>query len=417
MKQHPLIQTLLNLRGNSKACVLTEPLWGIPYNLLGPYISVYMLALGVKDSQIGLIATIGMISQIIFSLLGGAVTDKLGRRYTTFIFDFICWTVPALIWAFSKNFYYFAAAAILNGTMRITMNSWNCLLVEDCDKKQIVNIYTWIYIAGLGAAFFSPLSSIFVKNYGMVPTVRVLYLIFSGVMAVKIYLTFRYTTETGPGRIRMDETKHLSLGEVLGGYGGVVRKLLKTPETLLTLGLMIVMSIINMVNSNFWSIAITERIHLPENYLGLFPFLKSIVMLILFFTVIPRINALRFKRPLVLGFMTFGISQLIVIFAPDKGLIFIIGSIILEACGISIISPLLDSLQVVLVDVRERARVMAVLYVIVLAVTSPFGALAGELSEIDRRLPFVLNIALLICGVILTYFSAAASRYKQSIKQ
>ena len=36
----------------------------------------------------------------------------------------------------------------------LNMNSWSGLLVEDCDKDQIVNIYTWIYILGLGAAFF-----------------------------------------------------------------------------------------------------------------------------------------------------------------------------------------------------------------------------------------------------------------------
>ena len=29
-KQHPLISTLVNLEGNPRACVYTEPLWGIP---------------------------------------------------------------------------------------------------------------------------------------------------------------------------------------------------------------------------------------------------------------------------------------------------------------------------------------------------------------------------------------------------
>ena len=33
LKNHQFITTLFNLRGNARACVYTEPLWGIPYNL------------------------------------------------------------------------------------------------------------------------------------------------------------------------------------------------------------------------------------------------------------------------------------------------------------------------------------------------------------------------------------------------
>ena len=60
MKNKSLLGTLINLKGNPRACVYTEPLWGIPYNLFFPYASVYMLSLGVKDAQIGLIASVGM---------------------------------------------------------------------------------------------------------------------------------------------------------------------------------------------------------------------------------------------------------------------------------------------------------------------------------------------------------------------
>ena len=33
---------MLSLRGNQLACLYTEPLWGIPYNLYVPFVSVYM---------------------------------------------------------------------------------------------------------------------------------------------------------------------------------------------------------------------------------------------------------------------------------------------------------------------------------------------------------------------------------------
>ena len=79
---HPLFQTLRELRGNARAAVWTEVMFGIPYNLFSPFFSVYMLALGVTDQQIGTIASLGLVLQIFSALLSGAIVDKYGRRLT-----------------------------------------------------------------------------------------------------------------------------------------------------------------------------------------------------------------------------------------------------------------------------------------------------------------------------------------------
>jgi len=416
-KQHPLIHTLMHLKGNPRACVYTEPLWGIPFNLFAPYVSIYMYTLGLTDSQIGFTASIGMFFQIIFSLLGGVITDKLGRKRTTFIFDILSWSIPCLIWAFSRNFSHFVLASIINSISRVTMNSWNCLLVEDCDKEKIVNIYTWIYILGLGAAFFAPISGIFIGKFELVPTVRVLYIISFVIMTSKFLILNKYSTETGQGMIRMEETKHTNIPTLLKGYSTVFVQVLKTPETILTLGIMLIMSIIGVVNNTFWAIIVTERIHIPAKFIGMFPFIRSSIMIIFFFTLVHRIGALRFKKPLIIGFSLFTISQILLIITPDKGYLILIISIILEACSISLISPLLDSMQVLLVDPQERARIMAILYVIVVAFTSPFGWIAGILSGIDRRFPFFLNIFLLLIGILLTYFQSVMSNHKSCLKK
>ena len=82
MKNHSLITSLKSLRGNPRGCVYLEPLWGIPFHLYSPYVSIYMVALGLADKQIGLILSISWGFQIVLALLSGAVTDKLGRLQT-----------------------------------------------------------------------------------------------------------------------------------------------------------------------------------------------------------------------------------------------------------------------------------------------------------------------------------------------
>ena len=42
LRQHPLIQVLARNKGNPRTLVLIEPLWGIPYNLISPFATLYM---------------------------------------------------------------------------------------------------------------------------------------------------------------------------------------------------------------------------------------------------------------------------------------------------------------------------------------------------------------------------------------
>ncbi len=108
------MRTLVTLKGNERACLWTEPLWGIPYNLYLPFASVYMAALGLNPVEIGTVSTVFFASQMVWALLSGPLTDKLGRRLCTVIFDILSWSVPSLLWMCAQNYWWFLAAAIFN---------------------------------------------------------------------------------------------------------------------------------------------------------------------------------------------------------------------------------------------------------------------------------------------------------------
>ncbi len=78
MATHGLVRTLKKLDGNVNGVVLTEPLWGVPFNLYAPYVSVYMLALGAGDVQIGTIVTMSTVAQVFWTLMAGAITGGGG---------------------------------------------------------------------------------------------------------------------------------------------------------------------------------------------------------------------------------------------------------------------------------------------------------------------------------------------------
>ena len=178
---------------------------------------------------------------------------------------------------------------------------------------------------------------------------------------------------------------------------------------------MLIISISNVITGSFWGIIVTERLHIPAQNLAIFPFVKSAVMLFFFFMVMPRFNKMHFKLPVALGLLGLTVSQLMLITAPDQGYLFLIISVFLEACCFAAINPLMDQMVVLTIDPRERARIQSILYVGIILITSPFGWIAGNLSGIDKILPFILNIALFAVGAVLAYLAGNAAQKRLAV--
>lgn len=409
MSTHPLIHTLKNLRGNARGIVYTEALWGIPFNLYAPYVSIYMISLGLTDSQVGLITTISLVFQIFTAAMSGIITDRLGRKRTTLIFDLISWSVACLIWASAQNFAYFVLAAAVNSAWRIPSNSWLCLLVEDTDPNLLVDIYSWIYMAGMIAAFFAPLAGLLINTFSLVPTMRGLYLFAFVMMTSKFIATNIMVTETQRGQQRMEETKHQPITAMLAEYKHVFKLLFSSKATLYTIGIMLVLGISNMISSTFWAIIVTERLHVPAQDFSLYYVLRSIVMILFFFLVMPRIRRLKFERPMLIGLAGLVASQLILITIPAQSYLLLVLSTFMEACSLAAVNTLTDILVAVTVNEAERARIMAVIYVVIILLTSPFGWISGILSDANKTLPFVLRIALIAVGGLLVFLTSRLS--------
>jgi hypothetical protein len=222
-------------------------------------------------------------------------------------------------------------------------------------------------------------------------------------MTAKFLIMNGMVKETKHGVLRMEQTRHHNLFLLLGEYRGVFRQIIGSPRTVYTLGVMLVMSTCWMINSTFWSIYVTENLSIPPEHLALYPFARSIAMLFFFFLVMPRIRSLDFRNPMLIGLAGYIVSVLILIVSPVKGYLPLLVSTLIEAVSFATVSTLLDKMVVVTVEPKERARILAILYVIVILFTTPFGWIAGRLSEVNRMLPFLLNIVFFAVGGIFVY--------------
>ncbi|MDR1000082.1 MAG: MFS transporter [Clostridiales bacterium] len=405
LARNDLLKTFFELKGNSRACIFTEPMWGLSMNLCLPYASVYMLALGLDDLQIGVVASVYMFSQMVFAFLSGALVDRFGRRFSTAVFDFFAWSLPCVIWAFAEGFWFFIVAALFNGIMKVTTVSWDCLMVEDAPPDKLTKIYSWVILCGNLSALFAPVASILVSRLTLAPAVRILYINAFVIMTAKLIILYALSTETQVGIIRMKEVKGQKFSALLSGYKSVLGTMFRSRGMMFALFISIIVEIAFMLSSTFWQIIASRRIGVSDTMLPLFPMVRSIISIVLFFTVITRVSQLRLRNPLILGFASYIVSIVILVLLPTGALGYtgLLVSILFDSFGSAILSTLRESIVAINADVKERSRTLAMLQMIVMLISVPFGYIGGFLSSISRVLPFVLIIALFVIGMGVTY--------------
>ncbi|HZM23594.1 MAG TPA: MFS transporter, partial [Anaerolineales bacterium] len=387
-----------------RVTVLTEVMFGIPYNLFAPFFSVYMLAFGVTDQQIGSIASLGLVVQIFSALLSGVIVDKFGRRLTLFVCDMLCWSVPCLIWAVAQDVRFFVAAALMNSLWRISHTAWTCLMVEDAEERHLVHIWTWIMIFAVCSAFFAPLGGWFVERFGLIPAVRGIFVFGFIALTAKFVVLYLYSHETVRGVQRMQETRHRSLVSLLGEYRSVFNQLLHSKPILAALSLMVITNIYVTISNNFWGVLFTGKLGFASSQISTFVAIRSIVMTLCFFVIGPRLTNLRhFRLPLWVGFAAFLFSQLLLVVMPPHAVLLLVVSVVLEAAASALVSPMTESLLALSMESNERARVSAMVYVALIVLISPFGWIAGQLSALDRALPFALNMSLFAIGIVVVW--------------
>jgi MFS family permease len=364
-----------------------------------------MLALGLRDAEVGLIASVYMFMQVLFAFLSGAITDKLGRRKTTAVFDFIAWSIPSLIWMRAQGFWFFFVAALLNGAMKVPTNSWDCLMVEDAEKSQITRIYSLVVICGQLSALFAPISSILVSRFTLIPAIRILYINAFVIMTTKILILYFCSRETRTGMIRMEETRGKSFFSLLRGYGGVLKIIGRSRGTIFSLIITALVGAVVMVNTTFWQVIVSKKLLVPDPLLPLFPMFRSVMAMVFLFTLAPRLSRFSLRTPLLFGFAAYLAGQTLLVCTPPEGLIryvLLCVSLTFDGFGSGTLLMLAESLVALHVNPRERARVMAIQHMIIMFATAPFGWIGGVLSGFSRSLPFVLNAGLLLIGIAVT---------------
>lgn len=390
------------LKGNTRISVLFEPLWSIPFAMYSFYLGLYMKSRGISDEQIGYLISIGFVASIGFSLLGGRITDALGRKRTTWIFDLLSWPLVMLVYLVSNNFWLFAVAQVMNSLGRITAVSWNLMVVEDAEPEQQVAAYNLLNVIVIASGIVTPLAGVMIKRYGLIDGEQILLGFAALSMTAMILVRNYFYRETQIGKQMIIERRDLNRCEGRKEGGGIWSTIRDQPligPALLFSILFNVYIPIGTYSSLYYGPYLTEVLKLDKAGIALLGGINAAVILIVIALVVPLLSRYnRFK----LMFAGIGIqigALLLMILIPPGSFALTAVVVVLFALGFGMAKPLVDSVLGTVTAGKERAGIYAFYNAGIAIVSTGLGFGSGYLYRQNPVAIYLLSIGILVCCI------------------
>lgn len=393
------------VQGNARACLVTQPLWSVTANLFNPYLTLYLLAVGCSNDQVGLVNAIGMIMGTVVAVFAGWITDRLGRRLANALGDLVCWALACLIWGLSQNVVWFIAAACASSFGRISGVAWNCSLSEDIPPEHRVNIFWWLNVVATLAAFVTPLMNLLIRPFGLVPAMRGVLLGSSGLLVVAIFIRYRMMREPPVGQKRREAACKESPFAALKAYIPMLKLIFANPLLLVYILMRTLYYVQIGLKGTYQPITVVQGLGFTNAIIGTLNLITGAVMLLTQLLLLPRLRTLSTDKALTVSLTTLSASMLILVFSPAHSMTLLILSTMLSAAGSVITGMLVDTSLANALPDMERAQLLSVVTVLTVAFSAPIMWLGGVLSGLPNlgpRLPMaMIAVLFMVCLVLL----------------
>lgn len=374
--------------------------------------------MGITDQQIGGIIAAGFISGAFFSLFGGIVTDYLGRKKTTLIFDFISWPLAIFVYFISRSFWMFIVATVVNNIVKIVAVSWNLMVVEDADSDQRKSAFNLLNVINISVGTITPLAGFLVATSGIITSERI-FMVFAMVsMTVMIYFRNRAYVETRVGKQILEEHQGRKLKDIMkkGLFGGAVKQILTNKR----LGMIVLLQVLfnltlplGAFNSLYFAPFMTVHAGIDKAAVSVLGGVYSVVMLFVFLVVNPLVSKKRIYPTILVGLVLQGLALLGVTLLPKGVMFYAILAIGLYAFGYGVFSPFMNALFADVSDGRDRASIYSLVNTFTSVISALLGAFSGFIYAAQPRWIFYITVILLsLCAGALLMFMAQEKKLK-----
>ncbi len=389
-----------DLPRNTRNSLFVEPLWALFGGVIFYFAPLYMKDLGLTDVEMGLINSAGLFFSFVFFLLAGPLTNKYGRWWTTLIWDCFSWTVCMILWGLAQNFWWFFVAVFFNSGTKITQVSWNLLVSEDAREDQRVKVFAIFNLIGTLGGIVSLGAGLLLDYFGVVPTMRFTYL--AGVVSMTTMFVVRafFTAETENGRRVRESYRTTSLLSLIRDQLVSLFHAAKDAHFSALTSLFLVTTAVTSFTF-FQIIYLKDVLGYTNTELAFVPAVNSVLTVVLFTMVIPRIPAGGERRGLLVGFIGCLAAAGAFLFLGKNMLWAVLAVQGLGAAALILVITYRDSVFMNSVEEHKRAELYSLVNLLAMLLSIPTGWFAGWLSTVIVVGPFVALAAVFIGGVAL----------------
>ncbi len=400
-----MVSPFSNVKGNARVIVLSEGTSAITFQWADIYLPLYMLALGASEIQVGLLASVFILTQFISSFVGGYIADRFGRKRVLVVVDIICWAVPFFIYAIANNPWYFLVGRFISGFINMVMPAFQCLFVEDVPVEHRPAVFRMLQFAYAAASLLAPVAGLLVWQLGIITAGRII--LFACAITNLAIPLWRLIAlhETSIGKERIVATANQSLVDIVKDYARTVTAIVKDNRVRTFLGVRTLVTFNTTMWATYAMIFLTDSrgVGLPKPSIAYLPFVTALTTIGLIFMINRRNRPDAVLNNLVAGQVLWVASAVFFVTSPAGTLWFAIISTFLGAISLVLFQPANQTYWANIVEDQRRAQVFSAGTALSTLFSLAAGPLAGVLYIIFPRLPFILAIFLQLVALGLIF--------------
>jgi MFS family permease len=359
-----------------------------------------MKSQGITNQQIGLLISIGFITGAIFSSFSAIITDALGRKRTTLIFDLVSWPVSLIIYFFAHNFWMFALAQIINSSVRIVSVSWNLMVIEDADHEQRVAAFNLLNIITIATGIITPVAGILVKLMGVPNAERIFLAIAAVSMTIMMIGRNHFYTETQIGKQIRAKHSRMHIKEQFRKWLCLdTFAMLKTnPELVMILCIFVLFNIYTLIgtySSLYFAPYLTEVLSLDKSLISILGSINSVFMLAVFIFIVPLVSGFSKVKNMISGVVIQLAATFFLVIMPPKNIFAVAACIAALAVGSGMFRPFNDAIMAECTEGSERANIYSLMNTAISILSAVIGFASGYVYLINPRLLYLVSIIIL----------------------
>lgn len=381
-------------------------LWVVPIAIAQPYVYLYANQLGLSDTEIGVYQSLMSFVSLAFFIVGGYCSDIWGRKKALIFFDILSWEGYCLCLALATDKWWGIAALFFMATNAASGPPYLSLLSEGVPAKNRTFVFTVLSMANMAPSllFLPILGGIWINKAGFIPANHQMYWFHAGMVAIGIFIRWKLLPESEVYEKSAETWLH-AFRDALRQYRQALGRFFRKEVSKTFLFSKFLDEWIIFVWGTYSSLYYVKTLGLEKSYLSILSPLSAYVAFLSLFLLIPNLTEKFMMR--ILGFdQLFGLAAMAVLLSLSKGgenvLLVCLISAGLASVGTAFYGSVSAAVWMNIMDERERAKVVAASYALIMFGKSVFGSggalLYGKVSPLVLLWVF---IGIRVVGFIL----------------